>query len=37
MLDYHQVAVFSSNYEQYGDLSRRVMDTPAELTPEMEI
>ncbi len=31
------VAVFSSNYTLYGDMSRRVMDTLAEFTPELEI
>ena len=31
------VAVFSSNYALYGDLSRRVMETLATLAPEMEI
>jgi len=33
----HQVAVFSSNYTLYGDLSDRVMKTLAEFTPELEI
>lgn len=37
MLRYHQVNVFSSNYELYGDLSRRVMDTLRAFSPEMEI
>jgi len=33
----HKVKVFSSNYALYGDLSRRVMDTLALFTPEIEI
>jgi DNA polymerase V len=33
----HGVAVFSSNYALYGDMSRRVMDTLATFTPEVEI
>jgi DNA polymerase V len=32
----HDVAVFSSNYALYGDMSRRVMDTLATFTPEVE-
>jgi DNA polymerase V len=32
----HGIAVFSSNYTLYGDMSRRVMDCLAEFTPEME-
>ena len=31
------VVVFSSNYELYGDLSRRMMDTIAGLVPQTEI
>jgi len=31
------VAVFSSNFTLYGDMSRRVMDTAARFTPDMEI
>ncbi|MGO9473477.1 MAG: Y-family DNA polymerase [Rhodomicrobium sp.] len=31
------VAVFSSNYTLYGDMSRRVMQTLASFTPELEI
>ena len=30
-------AVFSSNYTLYGDLSRRVMETLSQFTPELEI
>jgi DNA polymerase V len=33
----HGVAVFSSNYALYGDMSRRVMDTLANHTPEIEL
>jgi DNA polymerase V len=33
----HDVAVFSSNYALYGDMSRRVMDTLGAFTPEVEI
>ncbi|WP_045221530.1 Y-family DNA polymerase [Desulfonatronum thioautotrophicum] len=33
----HSVHVFSSNFVLYGDMSRRVMDTAARFTPDMEI
>lgn len=33
----HGVAVFSSNYALYGDMSRRVMMTLSEFTPRMEV
>jgi DNA polymerase V len=33
----HNVAVFSSNYALYGDMSRRVMDTLGTFTPEIEL
>jgi len=33
----HNIRVFSSNYALYGDLSRRVMQTLAEFSPEIEI
>ena len=33
----HGVAVFSSNYPLYGDMSRRVMQTLAGFTPEVEV
>ena len=33
----HNVAVFSSNYELYGDMSQRVMDKIRELCPKLEI
>jgi DNA polymerase V len=36
-LTYHGVAVFSSNYALYGDMSRRVMDTLGSFTPEIEL
>jgi DNA polymerase V len=37
LLQRHRVAVFSSNYTLYGDLSRRVMDTLKHFTPRVEI
>lgn len=37
LLEQHQVAVFSSNYTLYGDLSRRVMATLRGEVPEIEI
>lgn len=37
LCDRHRVAVFSSNYTLYGDMSRRVMDTLARFAPEIEI
>lgn len=33
----HQVAVFSSNYTLYGDMSQRVMATLATLVPRLEV
>lgn len=33
----HQVSVFSSNYELYGDMSERVMSTLRHLCPDLEI
>ncbi|MCF7958167.1 MAG: Y-family DNA polymerase [Phycisphaerae bacterium] len=36
-LEKHRVAVFSSNYALYGDMSRRVMDVLGSFSPEMEI
>ncbi len=36
-LEKHNVAVFSSNYPLYGDMSERVMRVLAELVPEIEI
>jgi len=37
LLKQHDVAVFSSNYALYGDMSSRVMTTLAALTPEIEV
>ncbi len=37
LLEKNKVAVFSSNYALYGDLSHRVMNTLSTFTPEMEI
>ncbi len=37
LLRQHGVNVFSSNYELYGDLSARVMETLREFAPEMEV
>lgn len=37
LLKKHNVAVFSSNYTLYGDLSHRVMQTLATVTPRVEI
>jgi len=36
-LQQHRVAVFSSNYELYGDLSQRVMNTLAKFSPDLEV
>ncbi|WP_114781538.1 Y-family DNA polymerase [Botryobacter ruber] len=33
----HGVQVFSSNYELYGDMSRRVVNTLAQFTPSLEV
>jgi DNA polymerase V len=33
----HNVAVFSSNYQLYGDISKRVMDSLGLFTPDMEV
>ena len=33
----NKVLVFSSNYQLYGDISRRVMSSLAMFTPEMEV
>jgi DNA polymerase V len=33
----HDVQVFSSNYSLYGDMSRRVMDTLAQFSPNVEV
>ncbi len=37
LIDEHKVAVLSSNYTLYGDMSNRVMRTLEEFTPEVEI
>src|SRR5690625_4745416 len=37
LLNRHQVAVFSSNYTLYGDISARVMNVISSLVPRMEI
>lgn len=37
LFDEHQVAVFSTNFVLYGDMSMRVMTILAEFSPEMEI
>lgn len=34
---YRQVAIYSSNYALYGDLSQRVMDILSEMAPELEV
>ena len=36
-IDQHQVAVFSSNYTLYGDMSQRIMDSLALFAPKIEI
>ena len=37
LLKKYSVAVFSSNYQLYGDLSNRVMSTLSTFTPELEV
>jgi DNA polymerase V len=37
LIETNQVAVFSSNYVLYGDMSNRVMTTIGALVPEMEV
>lgn len=37
MVKRHGVAVFSSNYTLYGDMSKRVMNTLSLFTPELEV
>lgn len=37
LIDAHDVAVFSSNYSLYGDMSLRVMESLQEFTPEVEV
>ena len=36
LLEKHGVEVFSSNYELYGDISRRVMEAVASVVPDVE-
>jgi DNA polymerase V len=36
-LDEHQVAVYSSNYTLYGDMSKRIMDSLALFAPKIEL
>ena len=33
----HKIAVFSSNYQFYGDMSQRVMSSLKMMVPDMEI
>lgn len=37
LIDRENIAVFSSNYTLYGDMSQRVMNTLAQFTPDIEI
>ena len=37
LIERHQVAVFSSNFRLYGDISHRVMDTLRHFSPDIEI
>lgn len=37
LLKRHNVAVFSSNYQLYGDMSKRVMDSLHRFAPDMEV
>ena len=37
LIDRHRVAVFSSNYQLYGDMSRRVMATLRQHAPSVEV
>jgi DNA polymerase V len=37
LIDEYNVAVYSSNYELYGDMSLRVMEALQEFTPEVEV
>ncbi|HZE86438.1 MAG TPA: Y-family DNA polymerase, partial [Puia sp.] len=37
IIEKNDIAVFSSNYHLYGDMSRRVMDTLRTLSPEVEV
>ena len=37
LVEKHQIAVFSSNYALYADMSQRVIDTLRTFTPKMEV
>ncbi|MGB8190484.1 MAG: Y-family DNA polymerase [Chitinophagaceae bacterium] len=37
LIEQHQVAVFSSNYTLYGDMSQRVIDVLSSLAPKTEV
>jgi DNA polymerase V len=37
LIEEHNVAVYSSNYALYGDMSHRVMEALQEFTPEVEV
>lgn len=37
LIDRHGVAVFSSNYALYGDMSNRVMEALGQFTPDVEV
>ena len=37
LIDRHRVAVFSSNYTLYGDMSSRIMDTLGSFVPKIEM
>ena len=37
LIDKHKVAVFSSNYTLYGDMSARIMETLSALVPGVEM
>ncbi|GAB3542467.1 Y-family DNA polymerase [Pontibacter brevis] len=37
LVERHQVQVFSSNYELYGDMSARVVETLSQFTPHLEV
>lgn len=37
LIDQYDVAVLSSNYELYGDMSARVMETLGQFTPDVEV
>jgi len=37
LIEKHQIEVFSSNYNLYGDMSMRVMDTLRTLSPSVEV